>query len=102
MRNTIYFYILACVINVVIIYIIYRPVIPTCNPLLAIENNAYLAFTVPLLPLDTNGFILFPASVRRLWIDVGTHARASNTRPQLDVHSDLAIIGFEPMRYQYE
>lgn len=44
---------------------------------------------------------VFDTSIRRIWMDIGTHARAQNTRPFLDRHDDLFVIGFEPMRYQW-
>lgn len=46
-------------------------------------------------------FLRLPANIRRVWMDVGTHARAGNTRPFLDKFDDLLVIGFEPMRYQW-
>jgi hypothetical protein len=41
-----------------------------------------------------------PAAVKRVWVDVGTHAKAGVTRPFLNTEEDLFIIGFEPNRYQ--
>jgi FkbM family methyltransferase len=42
-----------------------------------------------------------PPQVKRLWIDVGTHAKAGVTRPFLDLDDDLFIIGFEPNHFQW-
>lgn len=59
---------------------------------------------LPLSVEPTTGQFALPTSIRRVWIDVGTHARAGNTRPFLDdqpTNGDLFIIGFEPMRYQW-
>lgn len=42
-----------------------------------------------------------PPAVKRLWIDVGTHAQAGVTRPFLNTQTDLFIIGFEPNHFQW-
>ena len=49
------------------------------------------------------GLFIFPPEVRRIWLDIGTHARAGYTRPELDKAGgkDLFIIGFEPNRFQW-
>lgn len=59
---------------------------------------------VPVLKTDpATGLLRMPPGVKRVWVDVGTHARAQNTRPELDKPSgkDLMIIGFEPNRFQW-
>lgn len=70
---------------------------------LGISTKGFFYLRTPFLPADSEGFFSFPPAIKRVWIDVGTHARAGVTRPALDLpeNDDLFIIGFEPMRYQY-
>ena len=42
-----------------------------------------------------------PESIKRVWVDVGTHAQAGVTRPFLNTERDLFIIGFEPNHFQW-
>jgi FkbM family methyltransferase len=42
-----------------------------------------------------------PPEVKRVWVDVGTHAQAGVTRPFLNTETDLFIIGFEPNHFQW-
>ena len=76
------------------------------DKVLSVSSQGKLTVNVALpLSVDpSTGRFALPTSIRRVWIDVGTHARAGNTRPFLDdqIHNgDLFIIGFEPMRYQW-
>lgn len=70
---------------------------------LGISSKGFFYLRTPFLAADDGGFFAFPPAIKRVWIDVGTHARAGVTRPALDLpeNGDLFIIGFEPMRYQY-
>ncbi len=42
-----------------------------------------------------------PPQIKRVWVDVGTHAQAGVTRPFLNTEADLFIIGFEPNHFQW-
>jgi FkbM family methyltransferase len=42
-----------------------------------------------------------PPAIKRVWVDVGTHAQAGVTRPFLNTESDLFVIGFEPNHFQW-
>lgn len=69
---------------------------------LRVTSDGHLVYEAPLIQADKEtGYIKFPEGVTRVIVDVGTHARAPYTRPRLDKEADLAVIGYEPMRYQY-
>ena len=51
---------------------------------------------VPSVALDSKGYIVLPASVKRLKIDVGLSFNAPNSELWLERIPELAVFGFEP------
>jgi hypothetical protein len=56
----------------------------------SLQKNDFLGIGIPSIPFQlNNNKIYFPKEIKRVWIDIGAHKEAMNTRPSLEVYKLL-------------